>query len=204
MNKNHLKILKTLAESRNYGQGPEHALQVSKLSLRIYEELVRLKLISDNPEDRVILEAAAVLHDIGHPQEPHHEIGFDFLADEIPRLTSSEPISKAALSTLLSSVLWHNERTYLKRGSIEIIDRNRAEKIAAIIRVADGLDMISQPAVENIALSIEDRRLRFDVLSQNSVDLQIAQAQSKSDLMKSAFALQDIIFKHSKQHTTSQ
>ena len=204
MKKSHLKILKNLAESRNYGQGPEHALQVSKLSLRIYEELVRLKLISDNPEDRVILEAAAVLHDIGHPQEPHHEVGFDFLADEIPKLTSSEPISKAALSTLLSSVLWHNERTYLKRGSIEIIDRNRAEKIAAIIRVADGLDMISQPAVENIALSIEDRRLRFDVLSQNSVDLQIAQAQSKSDLMKSAFALQDIIFKHSKQHTTSQ
>ena len=204
MNKNHLKILKTLAESRNYGQGPEHALQVSKLSLRIYEELVRLKLISDNPEDRVILEAAAVLHDIGHPQEPHHEVGFDFLADEIPKLTSSEPISKAALSTLLSSVLWHNERTYLKRGSIEIIDRNRAEKIAAIIRVADGLDMISQPAVENIALSIEDRRLRFDVLSQNPADLQIKQAQSKSDLMKSAFALQDIIFKHSKQHAASQ
>ena len=204
MNKNHLKILKTLAESRNYGQGPEHALQVSKLSLRIYEELVRLKLISDNPEDRVILEAAAVLHDIGHPQEPHHEIGFDFLADEIPRLTSSEPISKAALSTLLSSVLWHNERTYLKRGSVEIIDRNRTEIIAAIIRVADGLDMISQPAIENITLSIKNRRLRFDVLSQNPADLQIKQAQSKSDLMKSAFALQDIIFKHSKQHAASQ
>jgi exopolyphosphatase/guanosine-5'-triphosphate,3'-diphosphate pyrophosphatase len=204
MNQNHLKILKNLAESRNYGQGPNHALQVSRLSLRIYDELVRLKLISDNPEDRVILEAAAVLHDIGHPQEPHHEVGFDFLADEIPRLTSSEPISKAALSTLLSSVLWHNERSYLKRGSIEIIDRNRAEKIAAIIRVADGLDMISQPAIENITLSIKNRRLRFDVLSQNSVDLQIAQAQSKSDLMQSAFALQDIIFKHSKQHTMSQ
>ena len=204
MNKNHLKILKNLAESRNYGQGPEHALQVSRLSLRIYDELVRLKLISDNPEDRVILEAAAVLHDIGHPQEPHHEVGFDFLADEIPRLTSSEPISKAALSTLLSSVLWHNERTYLKRGSVEIIDRNRTEKIAAIIRVADGLDMISQPAIENITLSIKNRRLRFDVLSQNPADLQIKQAQSKSDLMKSAFALQDIIFKHSKQHAASQ
>jgi exopolyphosphatase/pppGpp-phosphohydrolase len=204
MNKNHLKILKNLAESRNYGQGPDHALQVSRLSLRIYDELVRLKLISDNPEDRVILEAAAVLHDIGHPQEPHHEVGFDFLADEIPKLTSSEPISKAALSTLLSSVLWHNERSYLKRGAVEIIDRNRTEKIAAIIRVADGLDMISQPAVENVALSIKGRRLRFDVLSQNPADLQIKQAQSKSDLMKSTFALQDIIFKHSKQHAASQ
>ena len=204
MNKNHLKILKNLAESKNYGQGPAHALQVSKLSLKIYDELIRLSLISDNPEDRVILEAAAVLHDIGHPQEPHHEVGFDFLADEIPRLTSSEPISNAALSTLLSSVLWHNERSYLKRGSVEIIDRNRAEKIAAIIRVADGLDLISQPAIENIALSVEDRQLLFEVISKHSVELQIAQAESKSDLMQSAFALRDIIFWHSKKHTPSQ
>jgi exopolyphosphatase/guanosine-5'-triphosphate,3'-diphosphate pyrophosphatase len=197
MNKNHLKILKNLAKSRNYGQGPAHALQVSKLSLKIYDELVRLKILKNNPEDRVLLEAAAVLHDIGHPQEPHHEVGFDFLADEIPRLTANDPISNAALSTLLVSVLWHNERRYLERGSIKIPDRNHAEKIASIIRVADGLDLISQPAIENIVLSIEDRRLHFDVMSKHSVDLQIEQAKSKSDLMKSAFVLRDVIFGHS-------
>ena len=194
MNKNHLKILKNLAESKNYGQGPDHALQVSKLALRIYDELVRLKLMKAGTEDRLILEAAAVLHDIGHPQQPHHEVGFDFLADEIPRLTSNEPISKEALSTLLVSVLWHNERSYLKRGSIEIPDRNHAEKIAAIIRVADGLDLISQPPIKEIALSDNDRKLRFVITSKHPIDLQIARAKSKSDLMKSAFALQDIIF----------
>jgi len=194
LNKNHLKILNNLAESKNYGQGPAHALQVSKLSLRIYDELVRLKLMKADPEDRLILEAAAVLHDIGHPNQPHHEVGFDFLADEIPRLTSNEPISKAALSTLLVSVLWHNERTYLKRGSIEIPDRDHAEKIAAIIRVADGLDLISQPPIEEIALSDTDRKLRFSITSKHPIDLQIARAKAKSDLMKSAFALQDIIF----------
>ena len=121
MNEGHLKILKNLAESRNYGIGPDHPLQVSKLALRIYDEMVRLKLIRNNSEDRVILESAAILHDIGHPQEPHHEVGFDFLADEIPRLTSAEPISNVALSTLLLSVLWHNERSYLKRGHVEIV-----------------------------------------------------------------------------------
>jgi len=194
LNKNHLKILKNLAESKNYGQGPDHALQVSKLALRIYDELVRLKLMKADTEDRLILEAAAVLHDIGHPQQPHHEVGFDFLADEIPRLTSNEPISKEALSTLLVSVLWHNERSYLKRGSIEIPDRNHAEKIAAIIRVADGLDLISQPPIKEIALSDNDRKLRFVITSKHPIDLQIARAKSKSDLMKSAFALQDIIF----------
>jgi HD superfamily phosphodiesterase len=196
MNKNHLKILKNLAASKNYGQGPEHALQVSKLSLKIYDELVRLKLLIDNPEDRVILEAAAVLHDIGHPQEPHHEVGFDFLAEEIPKLTADAPISNAALSTLLTSVLWHNERNYLKRGSVEIIDRNHSEKIAAIIRVADGLDMISQPPVENVNLTLANQRLRFIVVSKHTVYLQMAQAQEKSDLMKSAFSLQDIVFEH--------
>ena len=201
MNKNHLKLLKDLAKSKNYGQGPEHAFQVSKLSLKIYDELVRLKLMNDNPEDRVILEAAAVLHDVGHPQEPHHEVGFDFLAEEIPKLTVDAPISNAALSTLLTSVLWHNERNYLKRGSIEIIDRNRSEKIAAIISVADGLDMVSLPPIETISLVLENQRLRFIVVSKHPVSLHIAQAQEKSDLMKSAFALQDIIFEHSVKRT---
>lgn len=202
MHQGHLKILKDLAKRRNYGRGPVHAAQVSKLSLRIYDELVSLKLLTDNPEDRVILEAAAVLHDISHPQEPHHEVGFDFLADEIPKLTSAEPISNVALSTLLTTVLWHNERSYLKRGSIEILDRARTEKIAAIIRVADGLDLISKPAIENISLLLENHRLRFVIESKHPVDLQIEQAKTKSDLMKSVFALQDIVFEHSEQHLT--
>ena len=201
MNKNHFKILKKLAVSKNYGQGPDHALQVSKLSLKIYDELVRLKLLNDNPEDRVILEAAAVLHDVGHPQEPHHEVGFDFLAEEIPKLTADAPISNAALSTLLTSVLWHNERNYLKRGSVEILDRNRSEKVAAIIRVADGLDLPSQPPIETVNLRLENQRLRFIIVSKRPVDLQIAQAKEKSDLMKSAFVLQDIIFEHSVKRT---
>ena len=201
MNKNHLKILKKLAVSKNYGQGPDHALQVSKLSLKIYDELVRLKLLNDNPEDRVILEAAAVLHDVGHPQEPHHEVSFDFLAEEIPKLTADAPISNAALSTLLTSVLWHNERNYLKRGSVEILDRNRSEKVAAIIRVADGLDLPSQPPIETVNLRLENQRLRFIIVSKRPVDLQIAQAKEKSDLMKSAFVLQDIIFEHSVKRT---
>jgi exopolyphosphatase / guanosine-5'-triphosphate,3'-diphosphate pyrophosphatase len=203
MKESHLKIIKKLAESKNYGVGPSHALQVSKLSLKIYDELVRLNLFRDNPEDRVILEAAAVLHDIGHPQEPHHEVGFDFLANEIPRLTAAEPISNVALSTLLSSVLWHNERNYLKRGSIEILDRDRAKKIAAIIRVADGLDLIPHPAIETVELSLENQWLRITVISRHTVDLQIQHAKSKSDLMKSAFALQDIVFEHSLNHTKS-
>jgi exopolyphosphatase/pppGpp-phosphohydrolase len=194
MNKNHLKILKKLAESRNYGQGPAHALQVSKLSLKIYDELVRLEMLADNPEDRVILEAAAVLHDIGHPQEPHHEAGFDFLSNEIPKLTAQDPISNAALSTLLVSVLWHNERTYLKRGSIEIPDRTHAEQIAAIIRVADGLDLMSQAPITDISLSLQNRQLQIEVISKHPVDLQIKEAASKSDLMKSVFALRNIVF----------
>ena len=203
MNKNHLKILKKLAAGNNYGQGPNHARQVSKLSLKIYDELVRLKLLNYNPEDRVILEAAAILHDVGHPQEPHHEVGFDFLAEEIPKLTVDAPISNAALSTLLTAVLWHNERNYLKRGSIEIIDRNHSEKIAAIIRIADGLDIVSLPPIETVNLTSENQCLQFIIVSKHPVSLHIAQAQEKSDLMKRAFALQDITFEHLVKRTAS-
>jgi hypothetical protein len=198
MNQSHLKILKNLAASKNYGSGPDHALQVSKLALNIYDEMVKIKLLNDNPEDRVILEAAAVLHDIGHPQEPHHETGFDFLADEIPKLTAEAPISNAALSTLLTSVLWHNERNFLQRGNIEIIDRNRSEKVAAIIRVADGLAMTPHPAIETLSLSLAKERLKFIITAGHVITPQLERAKTKSDLMKSVFALQDITFEQKK------
>ena len=55
MNKNHLEILKNLRKEK-LRPGSRHALQVSKLSLKIYDELVRLKMLADNPEDRVILK----------------------------------------------------------------------------------------------------------------------------------------------------
>jgi exopolyphosphatase/guanosine-5'-triphosphate,3'-diphosphate pyrophosphatase len=196
MKLSHLKILTNLAESRNYGRGKDHALQVSRLALKIYDELVKLKLVDNNLEDHLILEAAAVLHDIGLPQEPHHETGFDLLAKEIPKLTSPDPIPDNALSALLSSVLWHNERTYLKRGTIEIIDRDRSEKIAGILRIADGLDRIGFPPIDNIKLFLNDGQLRYEIHSKHPLKAQIENAQSKSDLLKKAFGLRDISFEH--------
>ena len=202
MHHGHLEILKEFAKKRNYGRGEAHAAQVTKLSLRIYDELIRLELLKDEAEDRVILEAGAVLHDIGLPQEPHHEIGFDILADEIPKLTADDPISNVALSTLLTTVLWHDERNFIKRGSVEILDHKRSEKIAAIIRVADALDLVSQPAITNVSLRLENQQLYFIIESRHSVGLQIEQAKTKSDLMMKVFGFKTIIFEHSPRHRT--
>lgn len=204
MHRGHLEILKQFAKKKNYGRGEAHAVQVSRLSLKIYDELVRLKLITNEPEDRLILEAGAVLHDIGLPQEPHHETGFDVLANEIPKMTADDPMSNVALSTLLTTVLWHDERNSLKHQSIEILDKKRSEKIASIIRVADALGMADQPPVENASLSLKDGYLRFDVESRHAAGLQIEQAKLKSDLMKNIFNLKDIIFIHKSRHSSSK
>ena len=202
MHHGHLETLKEFAKKRNYGRGEAHAAQVTKLALRIYDELVRLKLLTDESEDRVILEAGALLHDIGLPQEPHHEVGFDILANEIPRLTADDPISNVALSTLLTTVLWHDERNFIKRGSVEILDHKRSEKIASIIRIADALDMVTQPAIANISLILENQQLRFIVESRHSASLQIEKAKTKSDLMMKVFGFKAIIFEHSPRHRT--
>jgi len=59
MKKSHLIILKKLAESKNYGQGSGARAAVSNWLLKIYDELVRLKLLT-TVRKTVDLEAAAV------------------------------------------------------------------------------------------------------------------------------------------------
>ena len=49
-------------------------------------------------QDRELLNAAALLHDIGRPKEPHHEVAFEILSEEIPGHMGNQPLSKEELS----------------------------------------------------------------------------------------------------------
>ena len=135
-----LSILQKLAKDHNFGRGPGHANQVNTLSAKIYHGLVLAGLLNKTEQDERVLGAAALLYDIGLPKEPHNEIAFDLLTDEIPRLTAANPLPGQELSAILYCVLWHRGATFLKRGTVAVPDLSYAKKMAAILRVADALD----------------------------------------------------------------
>lgn len=189
------KELEQIAIERNYGRGKEHSYQVKRLALVIYDELNRLGIL-DGREGEKVIEAAALLHDIGLPQEPHNESAFDILTTEIPKRLQSEPLSEHELSAILYCVLWHRGKYPTKRNDVEIVIPLYIEKIASIIRVADALDRGLCQRVEGVRLELSDNHLIFKVIAHENIKVELKRAEEKSDLLKEAFNLEEVNFIH--------
>lgn len=135
-----LNLLRDIAERRNYGWGVEHAEQVNRIAVKIYDEFSRLGMLKEVAQDRELLNAAALLHDIGRPEEPHNVVAFEILREEIPRHTRSQPLSREELCIVLYCILFHRGHDFSERKEVPIADPGRTKRLAAILRVADGLD----------------------------------------------------------------
>lgn len=194
----HLAGLEQLARQKNFGRGSGHAKQVRKLSLRIYDELARLALVDRAERERVILSAAALLHDIGLPKEPHNEASFDMVNSEILKLLDNKPLPSEDLSMLLYCVLWHRGSGFRSRGNIEIVNPGYTRKMAAITRVADALDRTLRQLVEDVSLELHGRRLVFVVNSKQPIHIEVSRAREKSDLMTESFDIEEVDFRHAK------
>ena len=187
-----MQTFKKLAAERKYGRGPWHAKQVGKLSLDIYEEFVRLGMLKKADEDKQVLDAASLLHDIGLPKEPHNEVAFD----EVLKYLG---VSKAEeFSTLLYCILWHRGGMFVKRDNVDIISPTYTKKMAAILRVADALDRTLRQLVKSVSLRSDGQHLMFRLSSENPITTEISRAKEKADLMKEAYSLTEVSFEHAK------
>lgn len=198
MTSKQIDIVRKLARDRNYGRGPRHAIQVNKLSFKVYDELVRLSMVEQTNQERKVLEAVSLLHDVGLPKEPHNEAAFDFLSGEIPERMGAESLHPEELSMILYCILWHCGESFVKRGIVDIVNLTRTKKMAAIIRVADALDRSLQQLVTDVSLRSENRHLIFTISSHCSIETEVNRATEKADLMKEAYGLTEVNFEHAK------
>ena len=194
MTNEQLKALKQLAKRLNYGVGPDHPKQVKKLSLNIYQQLVKSGLLIDSENDGKILRASAWLHDTGYPEKRHNEEAFDILKSEINRTLESEPLSSDDLSAILYCILWHRGNDFTQRDDIQILNRSHLEELAGILRVADALDRSLQQLVKGLTLKLQGESLEFNLKSKFSIDIERQRAREKADLFLEAFNLKDVSF----------
>jgi hypothetical protein len=109
---------------------------------------------------------------------------------------AADPLPEDQLSLILYCVLWHRKKIFTGRGTINIVDPVRTQRLAAILRVADALDRTLHQHVEDVNLHQEGRWLKAVIRSKSPVSIEIDKAKEKSDLMKQAFSLEEITFQH--------
>lgn len=147
-----------LAERSHY-ETP-HAQQVQRLALQLFDQLApRLGL---GANDRRLLADAALLHDIGYHInfDEHHKHSYHLIIHaELLGMTPAERVIIANVARYHRGA----EPTPAHRnfGGLDKTMRRRIRRLAALLRVADGLDRGHAGAVAEVRVAREDGTLRL-------------------------------------------
>jgi exopolyphosphatase/guanosine-5'-triphosphate,3'-diphosphate pyrophosphatase len=135
-----------------------HAEQVRLLALELFDLLAgRLEIA---PEERGLLEAAALLHDVGQlvSYREHHKHSYQLIlhAERLPFAPRER-----ALVAIISR--YHRRRTPRKRhkafGALDSADQSVVRRLSAILRIAEGLDRGHTAVVERLSAEVCPTRL---------------------------------------------
>lgn len=128
---------------------PSHPAQVARLSIKLFDELNCLHNLG--ARERFLLEAAALCHDIGwsRSEKKHHKASRDIiLSQRFEGLTSVERTIVALLARYHRKAIPKIKHKYYRDLCVE--DQVRVRKLAAILRIADGLDRTHRAVVRDL------------------------------------------------------
>lgn len=175
--------------ARQYDYEVEHSHQVAKLAVRLFDELQDEHQLT--MQDRLLLEAAALLHDIGwiKGQRRHHKTSRDLILK-----SKALPFNKD--DQLLIAMIARYHRRSLPQDShqyyqdFSTLKRARLSKLAGMLRLADGLDRKHVSSVKDISCRIKADKLLVRVKSDGFSQWEIQAAVKKADLLNGALKLE--------------
>jgi exopolyphosphatase/guanosine-5'-triphosphate,3'-diphosphate pyrophosphatase len=172
---------------RKYRYDESHALNVSALAVKLFDLLKAEHGLG--PRERMLLETAAVLHDIGtyiSPTSHHKHSAYLVNASEVFGLRKSD-------KDIVSNVVRYHRRslpkpTHTAYMSLPRADRTVVAKLAAILRVADALDNPHQQKVKDFTLDkAQDSYTLWVGPEAGDVSLERQAVQDKGDMFVEIF-----------------
>ena len=170
------------------GYEKPHAFQVARLALKLFDELGSLHGYALGGRERVLLQVAALLHDVGITRgaEGHHKTSRDMILEE-----KSLPLSDRERMVVALMARYH--RRSLPRPEHKyyalLPDYHKAlvDRLGGILRVADGLDRSHQALVKDLSCTVGKDVVHVKLTAEENVDAEIAFGKLKSDLFLQAF-----------------
>jgi exopolyphosphatase/guanosine-5'-triphosphate,3'-diphosphate pyrophosphatase len=188
-----LASAKRLADATNSDQ--HHLAQVTKLALALFDKLPDLHGLG--ARERLLLEITAILHDIGWSRTTdggHHKHSRDMILEaELPGLTEDE----RTLCALIAR--YHNKaepdvKQHKGFAALKKKERALVSWLAAILRVADGLDCTHRCAVRIGECELGRKRLTISLAARGECAGEISGAEKKSGLL-ARMADRELVFR---------
>jgi exopolyphosphatase / guanosine-5'-triphosphate,3'-diphosphate pyrophosphatase len=174
--------------ARRFGADAVHSNHVAALALVLFDGLLDLHRFE--PADRDVLFAAALVHDVGRAvsASAHHKHGAYIVANARPDGWRPEEVALMA-----ALVRYHRKSapkpTHPEWLAADLATRHRIEGLAALLRIADGLDARRLGVVSGIDIARGADAIVLTCHALQDVEPEVAAARFKSDLFERAFGL---------------
>lgn len=160
-----------------------HAEQVCRIALQLFDGL--REPLGLSADDRPLLEAAAVLHDVGYhiSYEQHHKHSYHLISHAmLPGFGASERRIIAAVARYHSGSLPKAKHEAME--GLDASDRRTVSRLAALLRVADGLDRSHGARVSAVRAGVRKGRLTLTIEGRPPLDIELNAGERKSDLLE--------------------
>lgn len=171
-----------------FGYDPKHARNVADLAVGFFDELQELHGLE--PRHRLLLELAAILHDVGFfvSSRQHHKHSYYLIRNsELAGIAPQE-------QELLAMVARYHRRATPKPAHLEYMalpppQRVLVSKMAALLRLADALDRSHMERIRLLGAVVKEDRLVIQVKGPDDLTLERLGMKRKADLFEELFGL---------------
>ena len=166
----------------------EHGRKVAALAARIYEQLCEpFKL---DPADRIILETAARLQDVGYVinYEQHHKHSYHLIRNSrLPGVVSQDLELIANVARYHRGA--HPKRKHENLSRLSAEDQERVARLASILRIAGGLDRSRSQQVRDVLVRVEAEQIVLEVVATEEPTVDMWGAQRRIELFEEVFGI---------------
>jgi exopolyphosphatase/guanosine-5'-triphosphate,3'-diphosphate pyrophosphatase len=172
--------------ARRHAWDEAHCRQVTTLALSLFDQTERLHGLG--PAERGLLEVAGLLHDVGYAvaQSAHHKHSLYLIRNaDLDGFTPRE-------RDLVANVARYHRKAlpgdrHADYMALDDADRTVVRRLAALLRLADGLDADHFQVVEAATVVDQGDHLRLELRARDTPDLDMWAAERNGDLFELEF-----------------
>jgi len=171
-----------------YRLDQKHTEKVTELALSLFDQTEPLHGLGK--QERIYLEAAALLHDVGYfiSMQKHHKHSHYIIANsEIVGLTPAERLVVAGISRYHRKAV--PDTAHAEFEALPKKDRATVSSLAAILRIADALDKEHNSAVRSVECRLQNGSLLLRAVSRKSCRLEALGVTANATMFRDHFGV---------------
>src|SRR5439155_17434337 len=173
---------------------PIHVQHVAGLALQLFDQLEALHGLG--PRERLLLEAAGYLHDIGHQfdfrGEGHHKESARLI-----RQYQWKNFDGAEVEVIAQVARYHRKAmpdfTHDEFKALNDGDRRLVRQLAGLLRLADSLNRTHGQLVSGVRVELRPNQILLHLETVGPVEREVKAARQKGDLAQAVFQ-RDLVF----------